>query len=676
MPKIKIKEWKGIYTNIDENDANLQVVRESINFRHDRGFLQFEPFALALGQVPTLSAGYEWETGIYCTLSNDPLAETPIPATYNILFLVAKLWNISTSMWDRKMYFRLNNIWEEIDSTYTDLPSANFNTAIDGRTFFKVDGGRLKIYMPHTAFWFGRLTRNFYGRHEWGTNYTINNFYLDKLIDGISVALQKSKVSFSIVNADGINIYANNRPVAATFIRTSLEGSNFWLNSYWELNIYNDDDQQKNFYDVYQFRYTDGDHELIPNPLEPDENNYHYFSSGNDEGNFTHIYIPVEYNALFTVNGDPLATVSGAPIDINVDGKFDSPWQDGFNHSPLHQYYRVPRASSGEAWFQYLTDHYACEWLSGGGTSNDLGFDSSITKFDMIITGVFDEREETILAYLKDNKTHSAKWAIGVTGLEPTYECSKRLTRLRVYVKIQDGIMNDYELVRDIEYLNPKVVDHSTFYIYPAVFTGVTLNDNIGFLVDEDRISEYQIKEGFRSIVSVDDVSFGVASTDYSNIYHSVIGGGNLMPNLLYSQNIYPLNNVSTINAMANINGRIGLFTDNTLYIIDIIDDAGALLFTIKSTLEFGVKNNDDVAEIQGGVAIHTMHGIYTTTGTQSNLISEPIDDIVKANFLTGSIKFNKYKHELLYKPSVNEDLYRFRFKDQVWEKLNKDYGT
>jgi hypothetical protein len=155
-------------------------------------------------------------------------------------------------------------------------------------------------------------------------------------------------------------------------------------------------------------------------------------------------------------------------------------------------------------------------------------------------------------------------------------------------------------------------------------------------------------------------------------VYYSTFGGGNLMPDILYSGSILEIPRSSIINAVANINEKIGVFTSNTLYLVNPSTESGQLLFTVKASLEFGVKDFNDLVEIQGGVAIHTIHGIYSSTGYQSTLLSEPIDDIVKSHYNTGRIYYNKSKHELLYKPTDEEDLYRFRFKDAVWEKINK----
>ena len=155
-------------------------------------------------------------------------------------------------------------------------------------------------------------------------------------------------------------------------------------------------------------------------------------------------------------------------------------------------------------------------------------------------------------------------------------------------------------------------------------------------------------------------------------IYHSTFGGGKLMPDLIYDDNRIPITGVSRLTAVANADGRLIAFTPHTAYAVKADEVAGVLGFVIEDTIELGIKDKNDVANAQGGVVVHTQHGIYLTNGFETSLLSEAIDDIVEDNYSTGRIYYNRYKHEVLYKPTNSEDLYRYRAKDKVWEKNDK----
>ena len=187
---------------------------------------------------------------------------------------------------------------------------------------------------------------------------------------------------------------------------------------------------------------------------------------------------------------------------------------------------------------------------------------------------------------------------------------------------------------------------------------------------------DYKILTGFKSFASEADIGIGITTSDLIGIYHSTIAGGNLMTDVLYNQNKLPVTGITNVKAVANVNGRIGIFSDNTLYIIEVVDSGGLLTFTVNDTIEYGVKDSQDIAEIQGGIIIHTQNGIFYTNGYDSDLVSTPINNVIRDNFDNGSIVYNKYKRELYYRPDASDDaLYRFRFERKVWEYIDTVFG-
>lgn len=707
MPVIKIRNWKGINTNLDENDLGFEYVKDSVNFRHDRGFISYESLNLTTDSIPSLASDFPahnfvWETGIFCTLTSDPLAVNVSPTTFDVTVLIAKAWDNTVNKWHRVIYVRNDSTtspWYELSKygnysgiplinhiNHTDFSQSVFSTNIDGKVFFRVDGGRLKIYFPHMAYWLGQLQRTWYGNYNSMYTSLDIKFYLNQLVDGVSVTNQQTSALFAISNITSGSISLGEVLADSTY---KMNSSGMWFplsGQEWErptritpaLGFL---DEGYGACYTYSMESTE-DGTKISNPVAAGLDEHYFFALHTSYGmNYPYdLYIFEEYDDIIRLGHGTNQTrlsdhYSTEVQQFYVDGiltnktcfKINVTGIIPIGENPFHRLCKLYNGSS-------LTDH-KFTWLKEGGNVSEIGFDAGIDKYWFVITGVWDERDETILAHNWVNVNTENNWGIRVENLRPTREPNKRLTRLRMYIKLKDGVMDDYELVKDIDFLNPDSVDNSLFDIYPDALTGVTLNSNIGLLLDEDRIHlDYKLEEAFRSLVTIDDISFGATSYNQSYIYYSAVGGGNLMPDTIYSTNIYPLNNVSRITALANINNKIGIFTDKELFIIDVLDELGVLTFTIKSTLEFGVKNADDIAEIQGGVCIHTRHGIYTTTGYQSNLISEAIDNLVKQYYSTGNITYNKYTHELLYQPTTSENLYRFRFKDGVWEKIDKTY--
>ena len=201
--KLKIKDFKGIYTNIDENDNRFELVRESENFFHRRGYLELDPRYLIedsnLPDPDTDFPAFTWafETGIYTTLSSDILttADIPVPSKHDVLILIAKVKDGNT--YHRVVYlYDITNSdgWYEMSNkgNYTqvggepiidilnydgsDFDKSFFSTTIDGTVHFQVENGRLKLYFPHDTFWLGKIDRKIWIKDlksRWGV--TVNS---------------------------------------------------------------------------------------------------------------------------------------------------------------------------------------------------------------------------------------------------------------------------------------------------------------------------------------------------------------------------------------------------------------------------------------------------------------------------------------------------------------------
>jgi hypothetical protein len=406
--------------------------------------------------------------------------------------------------------------------------------------------------------------------------------------------------------------------------------------------------------------------ETLPNSIWGREFGYDNYTPDNSP---TKLAIPTEFFSYF----QPWNPITEEVVDISsmVHGNTDT--------------HMVARDTAGNWLGGYWTlagrncleilktDFETLHWRYIGPNSSE-GFSTTETGYHAIVTAILDEREECIIYMQNVNwaaGSMTADWVIDVRDGTVARFSNYRVTRLKYYLRLSSEEV--HYLYKDIPFLpgQEEVVDPS-FFMGPNDNTAITLAQNIGLEVEPDEEYRYKVITEFKDFVTESGISIGISRNDYTNVYYSVVGGGNLQPDLIYTQNILPITGANIINACAVIDTKLAVLSSDTLYVIDVVEDLGALVFTIRRALEFGVKDRFDVAQMQGGIAMNTRHGIYTTTGTQSNLISEPIDDVVKANFDTSSISYNKNIHELYYKRSASDDLYRFRFKDQVWEVINK----
>lgn len=741
--KIKIKDFKGIFTNLDENDSNLEAVRESINFAHKRGFLEFVPRHLETRvDLPETNGGgyfyngqWELETGIYTTLTSDRLATNPadVPTSYNVLVLISKVEDAGTyhrliHLHDGTNWWELSNYTSPMVNGYRVIDLININTAgydqslisttIEGTPYFQVEDGRLKIYMPHMAFWVGRIERKIWitdHSHRWpvtdpGTgnvtypymNYETGYWYIDRLVDYWDYRGQ-------LINYDGTNYgqppASYNKSLLKCAIRDdTLDFPGRRLGLVYKLEL---DTNPTNT--VGGIEITIGglhDNKIRRDTYEgvPAWAVRHNIVAADTGVGVNCPWKPFpSYPNIWTFPIDTARTNSlgwdwDDPDDINTNSsqwphvylifeegvarnfhKYnDDAWtyadMPGAVWNPNGVIAELPGPASvqyGPCWSIRFSEFLAMTWeYRGDQQIQDVGYGTSDDKFSIVATMLLDDREEVPVIARNYTREPSAKYAIKISDITIPYDISKRVTRLRFYHRLKDG--SDFEMVKEFDFLSEEGVLQDFSFVEDNK-TGDTLAGNIGYLWNLwEQPQDLRIVTGFRSFITESGISIGLATYDAVSIFHSTFGGGQLMPDLIYDDNRIPVSGVAKLTAVGNADGRLMAFTDNTAYAIEAEEVSGVIGFRIEDTVELGVKNQQDIANIQGGVAVHTRHGIYITNGFETKSITEPIDDIIEQYYSTGRIYYNRYKHILYYKPTNAEDFYRYRFKDNVWERINK----
>lgn len=761
MPKIKIRDFKGIFTNIDQNDQRFELVRDSVNFKHKRGFLEFDPRYLSTRDSlpdPNLdfnSYTWIWETGIYTTLASDVLTndDVPIPAKHDVLVLIAVAEDSGT-------YHRLIYLYDETNSEgwyemsnkggYTaiggipiidivnheggnDFSNSFFSTTIDGATHFQVEDGRLKIYMPHDTFWLGKIQRKIYLRdesHRWpqtdpgggadtypfidmttadGAGY----WYVDRVLekwkhgeqylnfDWSTLFVSKPQVPFIVAQAPlTYGALKCAHPYSTTSSGTGTTSRRTGITIDLELDddpttiidrlpvVMGDPHDDKIRAEQPQgglrcLRHTIKDRETLVNVNNPN------LPIPENPGIWLWILDKDRSIASGIQGGDfddwDIGAISLNDLYVYFNEEQALTWvlQSGDAWSTLGSY---QAKSTGNAWFngtQVSIDDFHMEFsisiydllnnnieYGGSGTNATLGWTTADTEFSIVVTAVLDEREEIPMLANNYVVSPSDKYSIRVKEIVVPYDINKRLTRIRFYHQLKDGA--DYDMVKEFNLLTAENAFES-FMFTTNEYSGTSLASNIGFLWDYwEAPHDLRYINGYKDFVTESGVSIGISSRDEVAIYYSTFGGGNLMPDLVYDDNRLPITGVSSLTAVANADGRLIAFTPHTSYAIKAEEVSGVLGFIIEDTIELGVKDKFDVANAQGGVIVHTVHGIYLTNGFETTLMSEAIDNVVKDNYSTGRIYYNRYLHEIYYKPTEAEDLYRFRAKDGVWERTNK----
>jgi len=682
----------------------------------------------------TIGTGWTWETGIYSTLTSDPFAKDTSTQWNVILLVAKKkisntyhrlVWlkDDETNIWYELSKFSTNisgnaiNLFNHNGSNNTNaFTNSMLSTTIDQKAFIKEGNGYLKLYLPHDTFWIGRFHRTMWYPADvdggpYATKQTFNDqWYIDRLVD----KFDKDNLSFGdwtnsgtaedpistdvpvfnpalgtvITDASGATIttryshYAGpDRRLGIDFtvetINSGVVDTSLMTWSHRDVQHYNVEPGL----DFYWYPYTFYDNNNNPIPPGP-------FAFGNDAYSYGLTENPYEWVVITPFAGQTghLTNIAftASQVENRIAPKDYSGWGTvpgatictaGGTQGPMLFEYNLPTGDQGARFFPSynipIADFDATEWnYTGSYTVSEAGFSENKVKYSIITTMILDEKEEIIA----DFKTGVAsptgtKYALKIDNINIPKDLNKRVTKIRFYLKFKD-VDSDYELYKEIDLLNDDSNPYSSFFLYETRRTGILLSQNIGFLFDEETPSKYKIISGFRDIVSINNISIGLTQENSVNAYYSVVAGGVLQDNLLYDQNILYIPETTHLTAVCNINGNFGVLTDKKLVIGQVSESNGIATYTLHDTIEYGVRDRNDVQEIQGGVILHTINGIFFTNGYDKTDLSLPIQDYVKANYTNGNISYNPYLHHLYYwYDTSNIFLWRYRFDLQKWER-------
>lgn len=693
MAKIPLKKFEGIYTNIDENDSSFEVFRESVNFRHEYGYMKFEPRYLSDIDMPPVDADagdppgtWDWETGIYSIVTTDPYAYNLVPQQWNVLLLIAKKY--SGGIYYRRIYYKVIDVTPWTDAVQ-DSDHNNYDmlaTSRDGDVKIVPDQGAIKIYMPHDCFWFGYLKRKRRAifQYELATNEDGNwefndtghqhvlgvyqGFYLDRLVEPNSDADFQGSDIYSDGGSPAEQIEINNTDMRLkVFASTSfIAGDTMGDEEKYTYNLTKRVFAGRNgSYHIFYFQVLDKSGNWDGKTKLTSDNGYEFWEAATGENTITP-------NSGDYPNGDTRKYNNWAhqlPPGFRLPGTTtftDRAYYDAENVIQTERIYYYDRAEKR---------------LFAGPT-------------DWVVTATLDESSEIIVAHGSAGNdpanplspTDSEKYMLQFKYSIPT-NINKRITRLSTYIREYTYDDTDTKWVKNDDYERAHVqslivTDQSPdqdqaeleVKLSGSEFDGITLSSAIGIIYET---GDYNIITGFKDYAKEAGIGIGIDYTDYVNVYHSVVGGGVLQSDLIYKQNQLQLPGVSFINALAPANGIIAAMTDVSTHVIKPSEVSGVLAFSILQSMNYGVKNFRDVAVIPGGFLMHTKTGIYFSNGYGTpNLISQPINNIVKDYYDTGTIRYNPRLNELYYRPSTNDDLFRFRFDRKIWEKRNATIST
>lgn len=638
----------------------------------------------------------------------------------------------------KKLYYSLydsTNVfsWVELDGVQDNGDEWFSDDALTGEsTYFKADNRAIKIYMAHDTFWFGKLNRTQYNTESF---LEFEGFYLEKLVPNNSVIvgdirLQGEELSLAgtISNGSFGNYIIG---TGTSFLTDIIIGDTLIADGKtgWVSNVVDDTSLRLSAYmpitsgSTYTTkRFTDSavqtssSLELVENGTELKTDGYVRNVETKSYGKYRYIEFDLSDSSGNNYE-DPLWRISG----VKPNGRWqilETVISDGASYSPRRfilpskykdQFVKGTLAGTTTPWVTTVKDPLLYSADSGSNTAtmpglhyvilesdlangdtfvvestnktiDDYGFTTDVIEMEFVYAIVLDDLTEVIVEYnsiedINKSDKFALKLDISFGSLDP-----RRVTKLRYYVKT--NLMLDFEMVHEVDLISEDPKKFSNIYLMEGDFTGITLTQNVGYYLEKDKVDEYKIVNKFKDVAFVD--GYGLAIAD-NNLYHCVVGGGNIQTDLFYATNLINVAQGEFLVAIKDVNNNGLVFTKRTAYFIVVASSEGIPVFKIQDVIDLGIDKVENAIEVQGGVIVLAYDGIYLTNGYTKELLSSDINDKIEnkndaeRSFDNDFIWYDAYAKILYYKQAFVEydELFQLRFIVRKWERLSyEDEGA
>lgn len=690
MAKIKLENITGLISNYDDTLLKPEVAIDGANVFIGNGYFEdATPLTKVLSQdekwgsepqnyLPFLPVDWEWETGTFASITQDPLSEDKTVFTDTVLFLVGKGYEdgeYKRTIWYRKWTDNPDDAWTQ---PYNPITEASLTTALDGKVFFKNANGILKIYFPHDAFWFGYISRVIYkptsDRHSAVTQI---GYYFDRLVEN-------SDFSNNIPTTVCAPGYRTGAIITSSIVDkpiTIVTGAVKFMFRFKRFETWDSGDAQKQVV-ICEAVVTETNGDVKAGSFLENTFIEGYPGSKTTEWVFYRVWTTSGWDDAWVLPksmADTIKTLTGAEL-TTLYNEVKSPRVSKSNQLLNTPYSDFLIFISGVDFPDVASDAPTTTFAStkATGSIESDGFAKVDNDVQLLVTTVLDETTEFITArqVVNTKAVTTAKFGVKLT-LQLPGDFNRRTTRIRIYVK-QKSVDPDFQLAYEYNLLEEINSSNLELVLIRGQVDalGTTLSQNIAFFLDEDKVSEYNIINGFNTITEIDGISIGLATGDTSNAYYSVLGGGNLQPDLVYKANVLPISFKDRLTAVASINNNFGVFGTNRLTLLrpDIANTS--LIFSAIDAVELGAKDQEDVAEVQGGVIVNSPNGVFLTNGYNKQWLSEPINREVKDVYEDSYIVYNPYKQELMYfvnGTTVDYQVYSFEYQNWMKVKVGPD---
>ena len=644
--KLKLREFNGLYTNVDSADVKPEIFSKFKNIKVRPGFIQAHKAGIQPSEFP-LPSGHILVAEEFVILDGDKVENEFVGEEQSEL---RNIYVQNLEQYQLRITRAVDGIHHYFlrKTSETDFVEVERNISVVGvQPIPKIvnERGIVKIFFKDKAAWLGKINHK-----RWLLN--SNDFEEITNSDGAGNKFWVEPLYFDYTPV--YNLWEVSNPNLSDEVHLDVTAER--RAAFGNVNILGDTYEVANvqFTDLFgnnvPYRYPSGYMHFYIRRLVLSDNNLltRYYLHENENTiirpdltteTATNPVVNTQFDPAVPLNPDNLRTLPGVYHVITDDfGEFDN--LDAFI-----------------ATINGLN-------VAGIAAGDDRGFSPEVTVMEFVTT-LLTEEDEYVLTKQTESFNETDPYIIQLNSTGVVTVLPGRTWALKVYMRFgehtDDLKSKDYEHSATFNLVANKYPPTNTF-INQLTPNGVFLTQTVGKAFDE---ATYSIITAPTDYINVGGVSFILKE---GNVHFPAIGAGSILNGTFYEENFIPNIEGQTLAAYGNL---LGVFSaqKELMTLIDFQAVEGQMIFYVKGTFDYKTKDFRDIVQSSEGTFIHLKEGIYVTDGYERTLVSEPINDIVRKYFSTGSIFYSSFRKELYYLNAIG--LFMFDFETRAWSEFD-----
>lgn len=675
MTSISAKEFKGLYTNIDQNKLPLEYQSEVLNAVLKSGNIETNVLTVTETPIPQgvldLAAGFSLESVTFATIGQDRQNKqfNSNESSSVIVYIYRRQ--------DTKDRFRfilqegasVTALWKE-SSAYQYLALQDFEFPLMPRqasqkVYSLNEDGCLKLVTPYMAYEVSSMSRRVY-RSGTMTADLVEGYYIYRL--STDYFMRNEGLSFTVERTTD---YYSQEQSKTEFTIGTVERVNTTL---WHIPLTLGESSYKislRLQEIDEIDYYDTENHPIYRAIA-------YLEAALYDDSVTPA-IESSLDGIIEVqlNGASFADIGYPPYMCRY-------YNDNGEQYPIPNDVMDAWGNEVNALIGTGIKFYRTGSITGSSMAPTPIDFAKRRNYQFIVTGIIQGMDEVVLA-----RRYGLAYTLGASPdngylkftLTTGDALSRAITQIRVYQKYAKqesaGWVNgmDYEQIYTADIvadpITPRGSSPYIFGIEDKSPNGIYLVQTLGYFYDDTSYNENKKLETYDFLNSVNGLTFAGTKTQ---LYRSITGSGIVQKNSFHRSTVVPIAGVNVIRSLNRLGNSIAIATQKDLVIMDFTDIQGELLASKKDTLPIVIEDRDDIVETGSDLIILCQRGIVVTNGYDMKTISEPINDrVLHATANSKKLLYDRYNNclYLILESDTVSTLYRYDFTYEFWSAFN-----